>query len=256
MWFLAHLDEPYYRHDLALVHDRGFGFHADMCAPGILELLGPVRSRGGTVLEIGCGSGALTKHLVAAGHEVHATDSSPAMLTLARERVPQATTTRLTMPDDPIPDADAIVSIGHPLSYLPDEDAIHRSLLRMAEALRPGGVLAVDICDLEWGRLRTNQPAQGRVGDDWAIITRFSLPSPERYVREITTFVRDHEEGSWRRDDERHENTLVDTTLLPGLLESRGLEAVVRPSFGAEELPGGLVALLARRPSPDTPPGV
>ena len=45
----------YYSRDLALVHDRGFGQHADRCAPGILELLSPVR--GGLVLELGCGSG-------------------------------------------------------------------------------------------------------------------------------------------------------------------------------------------------------
>jgi hypothetical protein len=39
----------YYRHDLALIHDRGHGQHADRCAPGIVELLSPVR--GGVVLD-------------------------------------------------------------------------------------------------------------------------------------------------------------------------------------------------------------
>jgi hypothetical protein len=34
---VAELDTPYYRRDLALVHHLGFGFHADDCAPGILE---------------------------------------------------------------------------------------------------------------------------------------------------------------------------------------------------------------------------
>jgi len=29
----------YYQQDLALVHARGYGGHADRCAPGILELL-------------------------------------------------------------------------------------------------------------------------------------------------------------------------------------------------------------------------
>ena len=33
----------YYRHDLALVHDRGHGQHADRCAAGILALLAPVK---------------------------------------------------------------------------------------------------------------------------------------------------------------------------------------------------------------------
>lgn len=60
--------DPYYRRDLALVHHRGFGFHAEACAPGILKLLEPVRQRDGLVLELGCGSGLLTKELVDAGH--------------------------------------------------------------------------------------------------------------------------------------------------------------------------------------------
>jgi methylase of polypeptide subunit release factors len=62
----------------------GFGFHADMCAPGILRLLEPLLDRNGVVLELGCGSGLLTRYLVDAGHRVIATDASPAMLALAR----------------------------------------------------------------------------------------------------------------------------------------------------------------------------
>ena len=58
--------------------------HGDACAPGILAKLRPVRERGGVVLELGCGSGALTRHLVAAGYRVIATEASPAMLALAR----------------------------------------------------------------------------------------------------------------------------------------------------------------------------
>jgi hypothetical protein len=64
---------PYYERDLAFIHDRGYGLHGDRCAPGILGLLAPVR--GGLVLELGCGSGALTRHLLAAGLRVVATDA-------------------------------------------------------------------------------------------------------------------------------------------------------------------------------------
>jgi len=77
---MAKAGEPYYRADLALVHHLGFGFHADDCAPGILELLGPVRERDGVVVELGCGSGLLTRYLVDTGNRVIATDASPAML--------------------------------------------------------------------------------------------------------------------------------------------------------------------------------
>jgi SAM-dependent methyltransferase len=78
-------EDPYNRRDLALVHHRGFGFPR-ACAPGILTLLDPVRSRNGLVLELGCGSGLLTAELTAAGHRVIATDASPAMLDLARSQ--------------------------------------------------------------------------------------------------------------------------------------------------------------------------
>jgi SAM-dependent methyltransferase len=241
--------EPYYRPDLALVHHKGFGFHAEMCAPGILEILDPVRRRGGLVVEIGCGSGLLTEKLVAAGHRVVATDASPAMLELVRESVSGALEIRrLTLPDDPLPTADAIVGIGHALNYLADADAVDRGLLALARALSPGGVLALDICDREWGSARRELTSQGRVGEDWAIVSRFSVPSPDRFVRLMTTFLR-RDDGTWRRDDERHDNVLVDTDGIPALLASEGVEVEVRPSFGAEQLPVGLRAIVGGRPA-------
>jgi len=241
------VNEPYYRPDLALVHHRGFGFHADMCAPGILELLEPVRARDGLVLEVGCGSGLLTRHLVDAGHRVIATDASPAMLELARETVPDAEAIeRITLPDDPLPEADAVVSVGHALCYLPTVEAVERSLTALARALRPGGVYALDLEDLEWAAARVAQPAQGRVGDDWAIITEYSVPAPDRFVRRMATFLREAD-GTWRRDDEIHDNVMIDTRTVPALLAAEGVRVEVRAAFGSEEFPVGLRAVVGRK---------
>lgn len=239
----------YYRRDLALVHHKGFGFHADLCAPGILALLEPVRERDGLVLEVGCGSGLLTRYLVDAGLRVLATDASPAMVELARETVPDAEAVeRLTLPDDPIPDADAVVSIGHALCYLPTIDAVERALGQLARALRPGGVYALDLEDLEWAAARVDQPAHGRVGDDWAIITEYDVPAPDRFTRRITTFLR-ADDGTWQRDDEIHENVMVDTRQVPALLAAEGVVVEVRNAFGDESLPVGLRAVVGGRPA-------
>jgi SAM-dependent methyltransferase len=239
----------YYRRDLALVHHRGFGFHAQACAPGILALLEPVRARAGLVLELGCGSGLLTRVLAEAGHRVIATDASPAMLELARSYAPGAVDVRqLTLPDDPLPQADAVVSVGHVLSYLPDEPAIDRALVAIGRTLRPGGLFAVDICDLQYGKARRDAPNAGRAGDDWAIITQFAVPAPNRFVRQITTFV-SNDDGSWRRDDERHDNTLIDTARVPALLAAEDAEVTVTSAFGSERLPIGLRVLIGRRPA-------
>jgi SAM-dependent methyltransferase len=243
-----------------------------------LEILAPVRDRQGLVLELGCGTGLLTKELIAAGHQVIATDASAGMLAVARDFLRETaaagpgTTAAVTgpgtavtgpgttvagpvpelrllvLPDDPLPEADAIVAIGHPLSYLPDAASLDRALVAIAEALRPGGVVALDLCDLEWGLARQNSPNYSAVDPDWAIITRFSIPRPDLFVRDITTFVASPD-GSWRRDDEHHKNVLVDTTLVPPLLREHGVNAEVRSSFGTETLPPGLRAIVGHRPA-------
>ncbi len=237
---------PYYRRDLSLVHHRGFGFHADRCAPGILDLLEPILGRGGLVLELGCGSGLLTRHLVGAGHRVIASEASPAMLAIAADHSPGAEFMPLARPDDAYPEADAVVSVGHPLNYLPNAEAIDRALSAAAAALRPGGVLAVDVCDLEWGRNRKDDAPQARIAEDWALLTEFATPSPDRFDRHMTTFVR-NDDGTYRRDHEIHHNILIDTSRVPGLLAPHGVTAEVRPSFGTETLPVGLKAVVGER---------
>jgi SAM-dependent methyltransferase len=240
-------DAPYYRDDLALVHHRGFGFHADACAPGILRLLEPVRQRNGLVVEIGCGSGLLTTYLVDAGLRVVATDASDSMLNLARTHVPGTVgIRRVTLPDDPVPPADAIVGVGHALNYLNDEAQVEQAIVAIATALRPGGIMAIDLCDLEWGALRVNQPPKFWRTEDWALMTEVSVPEPNRFVRNMTTFIR-QEDGTWRRDDERHDNVLIDTSKVPELLALHGVETSVSGSFGHEGMLAGLVAVVGRK---------
>ena len=241
-------EDPYYRSALARIHHEGFGFHGDSVAPGILALLAPVRASGGLVVELGCGSGLLTRHLLAAGHRVLATDASPAMLEIARETAPGAEVRRLTLPGDPIPAADAIVAVGHPLNYLPSAEAIDRAIGAMADALVPGGILAFDLCDLSYGALRAGQARAGWAGEDWALVTEFSAPAPDRYVRQMAIFTK-VADGTWRREDERHENVLVETARVPAFLAARGVAASVQGAFGAERLPDGLVAVVGRKRS-------
>ena len=222
---------PYYRPALARVHHEGFGGHGDACGSGILAKLRPVRERGGVVLELGCGSGALTRHLVAAGHRVIATDASPAMLALAREAVPGVEAfRRLALPDDQLPAADAVVSVGHVLSYLPDAPAVERAFRAVAAALRPDGVLTVDLLDRTYRVARAGKAPVAIIRDEWAVFIAFDSPDPETYARDITTFVRSAS-GAWQRDDERHGNVLVHAPDVVRLLADDGVEAQIARGF-------------------------
>ena len=85
------------------------------------------------------------------------------------------------------------------------------------------------------------------MADEWAIITERSTPSRDTFVRQMAVFLR-NEDGSWRRDDERHENVLIDTSLVPGLLAEHRVRATVETSFGGgAQLPDGLHAIVGTK---------
>jgi SAM-dependent methyltransferase len=234
---------PYFESDLARIHHEGFGFHADRVAPGVLALLEPVRQRGGLVVEIGCGSGLLTRYLVRAGHRVLATDASSAMVDLARSYVPGAESIeQLRLPDDPVPPADAIVSVGHALSYLDDEAHVDRAVAALARALRPGGVITLDVCDVRYGEGRRDEAPKVWFGEDWVLITQTSVPDRRTFRRDMTMFVRS-DPTSWRRTDELHDNVLIETSNLLPLLEAEGVDAQLHAAFGHEALPTGLMVV-------------
>jgi SAM-dependent methyltransferase len=248
---------PYFQAELARIHHEGFGFHADRVAPGVLRILEPVRDRGGVVLEVGCGTGLLTKYLVEHGHRVIATDASPAMVELARKYVPDTEAIEVVrLPNDAVPPADAIVSVGHALNYLEDGAQVDRALTDLCRSLRPDGIIAFDICDLRYGENRRGEQAKVWRTDDWVLITQTSVPDARSFRRDMTMFVRTAA-NAWRRADELHDNVLIETSRLPAFLARHSVHGEVRASFGNEELPIGLVAVVGaktREPSiPDSP---
>ncbi len=114
---------------------------------------------GGELLDLGCGSGELARHLAASGYQVTGCDIAPTMLSqaaLADERR-AVRWVRLEPCWQALPFAeaslDAVVSASV-LEYVPDPGAV---LAECARVLRPGGVLVCTVPDvrhpvrwLEW----------------------------------------------------------------------------------------------------------
>ncbi len=122
---MSETDYPCYRADLLPVCTTWGLDSTQTRAHRECSLCWPLSATYRVLWLICCGSGHLTRHLLKSATGVIATDASPAMLELARRQVPNVEDFRLlVLPDDPIPAADAIVSVGHVLSYLFDESAI------------------------------------------------------------------------------------------------------------------------------------
>jgi SAM-dependent methyltransferase len=237
----------YYGSDLAWVHHTGYSQYVEQTWPGIVRLLrdGGL-AHGAHVLDVGCGSGRLAQRLLDAKFEVTGIDASPAMIDLARRGVRGARFEVMRLPArslDALPPADAVVSTGHVLNYLDSRDDIVQALRELVHALRPAGVLAIDLMTAVFAQGRE---VHAKVEDDWAIVTRYSRPEPARVDRAITVFRRvgDH----WRRSDEQHRNVTFDPAEALRIVRDEGVDARLRAAFGEETLPEGLVVLTGTRP--------
>jgi len=195
----------------------------------------------------------LARQLRAAGFAVRGVDASPAMIGLARDYEPDARFDVVSLPTGlrpgdkgALPESDAVVSTGHVLNYLHTRAQIAQALSELARAVRPGGLLAIDLMTEAFCDRRDLGQIHAKVREDWVIVTRFSRPEPYRFDREITVFRREGE-GTWRRSDEYHRNVTFDTDEALRVLRDNGLDGHLRASFGAEELPGGLAVLVAAR---------
>ena len=115
-------------------YDRGRpGYPAEAVA----WLVGPEPQ---TVLELGAGTGKLTEALVAAGHDVHATDPDEAMLARLRRHLPDVPTSVSGAEEIPAPDgAFDVVVVAQAFHWFDTE----RALPEIARVLRPGGRLAL-----------------------------------------------------------------------------------------------------------------
>lgn len=93
-----------------------------------------------TVLELGAGTGKLTERLVAAGHDVHATEPDEAMLAILRDRLPGTRATASSAEQIPVADQSVDVVVAAQSFHWFDPDV---ALPEIARVLRPGGHLAL-----------------------------------------------------------------------------------------------------------------
>jgi ubiquinone/menaquinone biosynthesis C-methylase UbiE len=93
-----------------------------------------------TVLELGAGTGKLTRELVALGHDVHASDPDPAMLDVLGRHLPDVRVSESGAEEIPLADRSVDVVVAAQSFHWFDHD---RAMPEIARVLRPGGHLAL-----------------------------------------------------------------------------------------------------------------
>ena len=129
----------------------------------MLPLLGVRVEPGDRIVEIGCGVGRVTRHLVDRGATVTAVDVSPRMLARARELNPKLANVEWTLGDGRTLSAIASASVDACFSHvvfqhLPDPEITLGYVREIGRVLRPGGWAALHV---------SNQPEIHRRPSPW-----------------------------------------------------------------------------------------
>jgi SAM-dependent methyltransferase len=211
-----------YRRDLAYVHAEGFEGWIRSEAPALLKTLrqGGVRP-GALVLDLGCGSGLWAERLARHGYRTLGIDASPAMIALARRRVPGAVFRRATIASAALPPCDAITAFGECFNYrVTGSPPLGTLFARIRRTLRRGGLFLFDV----------REPAGRAVparfvhvtARDWVVIAH-STQRGRSLTRSITTFRRVGR--AYRRALEVHRLRLYPRSEVMGALRLAGFTA-------------------------------
>jgi ubiquinone/menaquinone biosynthesis C-methylase UbiE len=102
-----------------------------------------------SVLDVGCGTGAVAIPLAKRGYRVTGVDMSAEMLAIAYDkmRAEQASVTWVEqdMRELEVEPADAVISLCDSLSYLTEEEDVQETFRRVFAHLTPGGVFLFDV---------------------------------------------------------------------------------------------------------------
>ena len=97
-----------------------------------------------TVLDVGCGTGALARRLTGLGYEVTGVDPSDGMLGVMRSRAPEVRAVHGSGTELPFdPDSfDVVVSVAA-FHHIAEPDAVSATLAEMTRVSRPGGRIVI-----------------------------------------------------------------------------------------------------------------
>lgn len=237
-----------YEEDLAYIHDQGFGDFARRSAPYLLHLLQQSGIGKGLIVDLGCGGGIWAKILVDAGYQVIGVDISPAMIEIARRRVPEVEFHIDSFVRFQFPPCQAVTALGEVFNYCFDPKNSWRALLKVCkkifDALTPKGLLVFDVAEPDRCKGLTQRFVEG---EDWACLVEYDRDvAKQQLTRRIVSFRKIVD--TYRRHEETHVQQLYRGNEIAGMLRSIGFRVRQTRSYGKKALGPGVVAFVARKP--------
>jgi SAM-dependent methyltransferase len=203
------------------------------------------------VLDVGCGTGRYLIPLTAAGFRVTGLDNSPDMLAQCRARLERRNLQAALVQSDFTQMAesgayDAVLCMDSTICYLTESEDIIKTLSLFAHALRPGGVLVLEILNAfaNVQSLGEMQTSEVRDGDLHVSVKECDVYEPLRSVRHATLDVTITDSGQKYAFSHKETLRIMTAAEMTGYLKLAGFEDIssqirkdtLDPESGDEDL--------------------
>lgn len=176
-----------------------------------------------SIVDLGCGTGEITKKLYESGYQITGVDLSEDMLAVAQQKSPSAIqwlcqdVTRL----DGLKEYDCVISFCDVINYLTDELEVKNAFKHAYNALKNEGLFLFDVHSISHIQNDLYGHTFAEVYDDLSYIW-FCDPgeSENSVIHDLTFFV--EETGKYVRFDERHRQKGYPLATLKQWLEKTG----------------------------------
>ncbi|MDO4711356.1 MAG: class I SAM-dependent methyltransferase [Peptostreptococcaceae bacterium] len=183
------------------------------------------------ILELGCGTGNITKELLAMGYEVVGVDLSEEMLELAREKTQEfgekiiLIEQDITDMDFDIYEIDCIIACNDTFNYIIDIEALRSALEYLYPRMKKGGQLVFDISSRYKLQHILGDRVFGESFEEFAYLWENFYDDDEHLIEmEINIFSKQN--GSYRRDTETHFQRAYTEEDMVELLETVGFQNI------------------------------
>lgn len=183
---------------------------------------------GGTMCELGCGTGAMTVRFARAGFDMIGVDRSADMLSVAQSKSGSTGQDILYIQQDmrelelagPV---DVMISVCDSMNYLLEEEEVRDVLGGVRKFLRPGGYFIFDLKTVYCYRNVIGSQIWAEPGDEISYIwDNYFYEDEDINEYRMTVFCRQPDSGLYKRFDEIHYQRAYSVGTVKELLEGSG----------------------------------
>lgn len=199
----------------------------------LVDIIGIHNTSVNNILELGCGSGNITKHLLDMGYEVVGIDISEQMLELAHEKLKDYEDKVILMEQDireldfEIYEIDCILAVNDTFNYILEDDEVRDIFNFIYSHLKETGCFIFDISSPYKLKTTLGNNTYGESMEDLVYLwENYFDDEHKELTMDVNFFIKNEEKDTYMRFEETHIQKAHDPLKLTRFLEDIGFKNI------------------------------